>query len=102
MYFLDLPLFFAAYGDYNDLTIEVANARNQKLVNWDFEYEAFFFLSLPLNLFFSPVCSSGDSAGIYPEDQKRLYDAVVAKNPNTVLSLQHEVYSMFLLIVLST
>ena len=30
--------FFAAYGEYNDVTIEVANARSQILVNWDFEY----------------------------------------------------------------
>jgi hypothetical protein len=30
--------FLAAYGEYNDLTVEVANARNQKLVTWDFEY----------------------------------------------------------------
>ena len=41
--------FFAAYGDYNDATIEVANARNQKLVNWDFEYE--LFLCSPRNFF---------------------------------------------------
>jgi hypothetical protein len=49
----------AAYGDYNDATIEVANARNQKLVNWDFEYELFsFFVRRTTSLlmgFFFPV-----------------------------------------------
>ena len=38
---LDLgkPFFFVAYGEYNDLTIQVANDRKQTLVNWDFECE---------------------------------------------------------------
>jgi hypothetical protein len=30
--------FFVAYSEYNDVTISVANARNQKLITWDFEY----------------------------------------------------------------
>jgi len=30
--------FFSAYGEYNDITLQVAGARNQTLVNWDFEY----------------------------------------------------------------
>ena len=33
--------FFAAYGEFNDDTIAVANKRNQQLVNWDFEYATF-------------------------------------------------------------
>lgn len=28
----------SAYGSYNDTTLQVAASRNQKLVNWDFEY----------------------------------------------------------------
>ena len=92
--------FPAAYGEYNEMTIEVANARNQKLVNWDFEYELFLcsphnFFSL-LTFFFFPVCSSGDSTGVEPENQKKLYDDIVEKKLNNVLSLQHEVYGKFL------
>ena len=44
-----------------------------------------------------PVCSSGDSTGVKPEDQKALYDKVIKKRPSTILSLEHEVYGMFLL-----
>ena len=81
MYFLDLPLFFAAYGDYNDLTIEVANARNQKLVNWDFEYEAFFFLNLPLNLFF-PLCVAREIRQVYiPKTRKGCMMLSLRKTP---------------------
>lgn len=41
--FLFFFFFFfpAAYGDYNDQTIQVANSRKQTLVTWDFEYELF-------------------------------------------------------------
>lgn len=55
-----------------------------------------FFFSLLIN-FFSPVYSSGDSVGVSPEDQKKRYDAVVARKPNNILSLEHEVYGMFFL-----
>lgn len=62
-----------------------------------------FFLCPPRNSFFSPlltlfffVCSSGDSTGVNPVDQKKLYDDAVAKKPSTILSLEHEVYGMFL------
>ena len=49
--FLFFP--FAAYGEYNDVTIQVANNRKQKLVNWDFECE--HFLSSPFNFFLTCV-----------------------------------------------
>ena len=42
------------------------------------------------------MCSSGDSTGVNPVDQKKLYDDAVAKKPSTILSLEHEVYGMFL------
>ena len=54
--------FPAAYGEYNDLTIQVANDRKQTLVNWDFEYETFLsvrrltFFYLLLTVFFFPPC----------------------------------------------
>ena len=31
-----------------------------------------------------------------PEDQKALYDKVIKERPSTILSLEHEVYGMFL------
>ena len=43
------------------------------------------------------MCSSGDSTGVKPEDQKALYDKVIKERPSTILSLEHEVYGMFLL-----
>lgn len=49
-----------------------------------------------MNFFFFPVCSSGDSVGVSPEDQKKRYDGVVARKPSNILSLEHEVYGMFL------
>jgi len=60
------------YGDYNDVTIQVANSRNQKLITWDFD--------------------SGDSTGKTPEQQKGLYDDIVRRKPSNVLSLEHEVF----------
>ena len=48
--------FPAAYGEYNEMTIEVANARNQKLVNWDFEYVTFSFLVRDFNPSFFLRC----------------------------------------------
>ena len=41
-------------------------------------------------------CSSGDSTVVKPEDQKVLYDKVIKERPSTILSLEHEVYGMFL------
>ena len=52
----------------------------------------FFFCKLQI---FS-VCSSGESTGVTPEGQKGLYDEVVKKRPSKLLSLEHEVYGMFL------
>lgn len=34
-----LNIVLAAYGEYNDLTVEVATARNQKLVTWTLSVE---------------------------------------------------------------
>ena len=42
------------------------------------------------------VCSSGDSTGVKPDDQKARYDEVVKRRPDTILSLEHEVYGMFI------
>ena len=91
--------FFAAYGEYYDDTIEVANARNRKLVNWILSGNCFLVRRLTFfyfNLQFFSVCSSGDSTGVIPEGQKGLNDEVVKKKPSTLLSLEHEVYGMFL------
>ena len=41
------------------------------------------------------LCSSGDSTGVKPDDQKARYDDVVKRRPSTLLSLEHEVYGMF-------
>ena len=42
------------------------------------------------------VCSSGDSTGVKPDDQKARYDEVVKRRPDTILSLENEVYGMFI------
>ena len=87
--------FLAAYGEFKDDTIAVANKRNQQLVNWDFEYATSLLWTILKNLRFVSECSSGDSTGVKPEDQKVLYDKVIKKRPSTILSLEHEVFSMF-------
>ena len=97
-YFLDLrnSFFFTAYGEFKDETIAVANKRNQQLVNWDFEDATSLLWTVFKNLRFVSECSSGDSTGVKPEDQKALYDKVIKKRPSTILSLEHEVYGMFI------
>jgi len=60
------------YGSYNDVVLQVAEARGQKLANWDFD--------------------SGDSSDVKVDDQKARYDDVAARHPSTVLSLEHEVH----------
>ena len=42
------------------------------------------------------MCSSGDSTAVKPDDQKARYDEVVKRRPDTILSLEHEVYGMFI------
>ena len=59
-----------------------------------------FLCSPPLTIFFFNLrflfaCSSGDSQGVSPGDQKARYDEVAKKRPSTILSLQHEVHGMF-------
>ncbi|KAF8808387.1 carbohydrate esterase family 4 protein [Phlegmacium glaucopus] len=61
------------YGEYNDVTVQVAGARNQILANWDFD--------------------SQDSLGATVDQQKKFYDDLVSRRPSNVISLQHEVYS---------
>lgn len=60
------------YGEYNDLVRQVAASRGQQLANWDFD--------------------SQDTLGASVEKQKQLYDEVVSRHPDTILSLQHEIY----------
>ncbi|PPQ91640.1 hypothetical protein CVT25_013195 [Psilocybe cyanescens] len=60
------------YGNVNDLVYSVAGSRGQTLVTWDFD--------------------SGDSTGSTVNQQKQAYDELVSKHPNTILSLEHEVY----------
>ncbi|KAH6915840.1 carbohydrate esterase family 4 protein [Coprinopsis sp. MPI-PUGE-AT-0042] len=60
------------YGNHNKLVRQVAAARNQSLVLWDFD--------------------SGDSTGVSASRQKALYDQLVRGKPKSVLSLGHEVY----------
>lgn len=68
-----LPAFMRPpYGAFNDGVLQAAAARNQTVVVWDFD--------------------SGDSTGASPAQQMASYDALVARRPNTVLSLEHEVY----------
>ncbi|KAF9036289.1 carbohydrate esterase family 4 protein [Panaeolus papilionaceus] len=60
------------YGNYNDQVLEVAAARQQDIVYWDFD--------------------SGDSVGASAEQQKANYDEVISRHPPTIMSLQHDVH----------
>lgn len=60
------------FGSYNDQVRQVAQARNQKLVNWDFD--------------------SGDSTGSTAAQSNAAYDDLVKQHPASVLALNHEVY----------
>ncbi|KAH9022813.1 carbohydrate esterase family 4 protein [Lactarius hengduanensis] len=57
---------------YNDLVREVSFQRGQKMVTWDFD--------------------SGDSTGSTAAQSNAAYDALVAKHPSNVLTINHEVY----------
>ncbi|KAL0953206.1 hypothetical protein HGRIS_004461 [Hohenbuehelia grisea] len=60
------------YGNYNDLVRQVAAARNQSVVIWDFD--------------------SGDSVGATVAQSKASYDDIIRQHPSTILALNHEVY----------
>jgi len=53
-------------------------------------FELFVLLSRNIEFFF---ISPGDSVGKTPEESKRLYDEVVTKHPQTILSVHHETHS---------
>ncbi|KAK7024384.1 hypothetical protein VNI00_016325 [Paramarasmius palmivorus] len=79
----------APYGEFNDLVRQVAAARGQNLVQWDYEYalhhpaffEAWNLKTLP---------SSGDSFGKSADDVKNGYADLIRQHPNTILTLNHE------------
>ncbi|CAE7229124.1 unnamed protein product [Rhizoctonia solani] len=58
------------YGEYDDEVLQVAGSRGQTVVIWDFD--------------------SGDSTGASATKSKNDYKNLVARNPNTVLTLNHE------------
>ena len=64
------------YGEYNSTVCQVAANRNQKLVNWSFDL--------------------GDLIGATPAESNGAYDKLIKDHPNSVLVLNHEVYSTFL------
>ena len=64
------------YGKYNSTVCQVAANRNQKLDNWSFD--------------------SGDLIGATPAESNGAYDKLVNDHPDSVLALNHEVYSTFL------
>ncbi|KAG9122252.1 Carbohydrate esterase 4 protein, partial [Ceratobasidium sp. 392] len=61
------------YGEYDDEVRQVAGSLGQKVVIWDFD--------------------SGDSAGKSASQSKADYKNWLAKNPNNVLTLNHETYA---------
>ncbi|KAG9091926.1 Carbohydrate esterase 4 protein, partial [Ceratobasidium sp. 392] len=61
------------YGEYDNEVREVAGSLGQKVVIWDFD--------------------SGDSAGKSASQSKNDYKNWIAKNPNSVLTLNHETYA---------
>ncbi|KAF7771713.1 CAZyme family CE4 [Agaricus bisporus var. burnettii] len=58
------------FGSYNDLVRQAAAVRGQALANWDFE--------------------TGDAVGVTVPEQYAKIDELIARHPNTILSLQHE------------
>lgn len=86
-----------AYGEYNEMVREVAQARGQTLVNWDFEYALDFLCVLEASVTLN--ISSGDSIGKTAQESIRMYDKLVREHPDTILALHHEVYGQFQFIV---
>jgi len=60
------------YGSYNNLVLEVAKERGQKVAMWDFD--------------------SRDSLGATPAQSKQLYTDIANKRPTSIVALNHEVY----------
>jgi len=60
------------YGEYNSAVQTEAGKYGQSLVIWDFD--------------------SGDSAGKTASQSKNLYKSLISKNPNNVLTLNHETH----------
>ncbi|KDQ59025.1 carbohydrate esterase family 4 protein [Jaapia argillacea MUCL 33604] len=60
------------YGNYNPTVQSVAAARNQTVIVWDFD--------------------DGDSEGATVAASEAAYDAIIAKKPSTIMSLNHETY----------
>jgi len=58
------------YGSYNDLVLQVAANRGQKVSLWDFD--------------------SGDSTGASAEQSKQAYSDLANNHPSTILALNHE------------
>ena len=61
------------YGNYNNLSRQIAAERGYKMVTWDFD--------------------SGDSTGSTAAQSNAAYDALVKQHPSTILALNHETYS---------
>jgi len=68
------------YGNYNDVVRQVAAARGQSLVTWDFD--------------------SGDSTGSTAAQSNAAYDKLADSHPSTILALNHEVYEQTAHVVL--
>ncbi|KAH6887163.1 hypothetical protein BKA70DRAFT_1573776 [Coprinopsis sp. MPI-PUGE-AT-0042] len=58
------------YGSLNDLVTRAANSRGQTVVLWDFD--------------------SQDSAGASADTSKGLYDQVIGRHPDNILTLNHD------------
>jgi hypothetical protein len=61
-------------GSYNSLVQQVAGARNQTLILWDFD--------------------SGDSTGSTPAQSEAAYSALADQNPPSILALNHDPIGM--------
>ncbi|KAJ8090161.1 hypothetical protein PM082_018748 [Marasmius tenuissimus] len=61
------------YGSFNQNVQDVAGARGQSLVIWDFD--------------------AGDANGVPPAETLQDYNTTIAKHPNTLLPLNHETYA---------
>ncbi|KAG8747567.1 Carbohydrate esterase 4 protein [Ceratobasidium sp. 414] len=61
------------YGEYNSKVQNEAGKYGQSVVIWDFD--------------------SGDSVGKTASQSKNLYKSLIGKNPNNVLTLNHETYA---------
>ncbi|KAK1223384.1 hypothetical protein PQX77_013747, partial [Marasmius sp. AFHP31] len=61
------------FGNYNDLVRQVAAARGQTLVNWDYDTQ--------------------DAAAVMPSPDERVenYRKLIEQHPSTILALNHEV-----------